>query len=58
MRPMLEMEMGFSHIMSESPDLSAINPAFVDLEDLPFSPEGRAHMIRSGSTMMLEAVDE
>lgn len=42
---------GFFPLMEEEPDLAAISPQFVDLDDLEFSAEGRAHIVRSGSRL-------
>lgn len=49
----LSPDPGFFPLMAESPDLDAISPAFVDLDDLEFSEEGKAVIVRSGSRLLL-----
>ncbi|GAA6008412.1 hypothetical protein JCM10207_000117 [Rhodosporidiobolus poonsookiae] len=42
---------GFVPLMAESPDLDAISPAYVELDDLEFSAAGRETIKRSGSRL-------
>ncbi|GAA5874768.1 hypothetical protein JCM8547_005206 [Rhodosporidiobolus lusitaniae] len=42
---------GFVPLLAESPDLAAISPDFVELDDLPFSSQAKDTIKRSGSRL-------
>ncbi|BGP20234.1 hypothetical protein JCM10213_005912 [Rhodosporidiobolus nylandii] len=49
--PLSSSVAGFAPLMAESPDLDAISPDFVELDDLPFSSAAKDTIKRSGSRL-------